>query len=91
MFSTCDFNPRTPRGVRLAAPTAEQAEDEISIHAPREGCDFEILHVGLIGMISIHAPREGCDRSSQRLGLRLNISIHAPREGCDIGAMKSCI
>ena len=83
MFSTCDFNPRTPRGVRLAAPTAEQAEDEISIHAPREGCDFEILHVGLIGMISIHAPREGCDRSSQRLGLRLNISIHAPREGCD--------
>ena len=36
--------------------------DEISIHAPREGCDpriTEILH-GFFG-ISIHAPREGCD------------------------------
>ena len=35
--------------------------DWISIHAPREGCDFfesvQQLEIG----ISIHAPREGCD------------------------------
>ena len=35
---------------------------EISIHAPREGCDAGVLLPcpGCRG-ISIHAPREGCD------------------------------
>ncbi len=35
---------------------------EISIHAPREGCDLHLLQGGCItSIISIHAPREGCD------------------------------
>ena len=34
----------------------------ISIHAPREGGDYKILHlVPLVRFISIHAPREGGD------------------------------
>ena len=36
----------------------------ISIHAPREGCDF--VHIegdNVSDVISIHAPREGCDKS----------------------------
>ena len=33
----------------------------ISIHAPREGCDFRINKYGTFQIISIHAPREGCD------------------------------
>ena len=35
----------------------------ISIHAPREGCDAEVvdLTIQYILKISIHAPREGCD------------------------------
>ena len=34
-----DFNPRTPRGVRLHHPVSVYAKQVISIHAPREGCD----------------------------------------------------
>ena len=34
---------------------------EISIHAPREGCDMLINFVRIFRRISIHAPREGCD------------------------------
>ena len=33
----------------------------ISIHAPREGCDFAISQQIISAIISIHAPREGCD------------------------------
>ena len=34
----------------------------VSIHAPREGCDFggRTIH-GIDAIVSIHAPREGCD------------------------------
>ena len=34
---------------------------QISIHAPREGCDVVLGAWGRPGDISIHAPREGCD------------------------------
>ena len=34
-----DFNPRTPRGVRREGSNPSPAAKEISIHAPREGCD----------------------------------------------------
>ena len=34
----------------------------VSIHAPREGCDFRAnLRVSIYDIVSIHAPREGCD------------------------------
>ena len=36
---------------------------DISIHAPREGCDFAPRNDGGMWVISIHAPREGCDSS----------------------------
>ena len=35
-----DFNPRTPRGVRLIVTEHAWKEGSISIHAPREGCDL---------------------------------------------------
>ena len=39
------------------------AGGEVSIHAPREGCDTD-AHFWMRGLpqVSIHAPREGCDR-----------------------------
>ena len=47
---------------------ATQADNEgrieiiISIHAPREGSDFDVFAIRWIVMlISIHAPREGSD------------------------------
>ena len=33
----------------------------ISIHAPREGCDYILFLWCSLYRISIHAPREGCD------------------------------
>ena len=33
------FNPRTPRGVRQSQPSPQVVPNQISIHAPREGCD----------------------------------------------------
>ena len=56
------FNPRTPRGVRLWFRTESEAIPDISIHAPREGCDVRALERCGEQAISIHAPREGCDQ-----------------------------
>ena len=33
----------------------------ISIHAPRAGCDFRVITELKELVISIHAPRAGCD------------------------------
>ena len=60
--SQCHFNPRTPRGVRLAPHAGGGAAILISIHAPRVGCDDSSHQLGVVDIISIHAPREGCDR-----------------------------
>ena len=78
------FNPRTPRGVRLQNQRRICYHGQISIHAPREGCDAGVLLpcLGCRG-ISIHAPREGCDKRAVCLHSLAPISIHAPREGCD--------
>ena len=57
----------------------------ISIHAPREGCDYAARATALDLLISIHAPREGCDISCRFFSIMFDgISIHAPREGCDV-------
>ena len=37
---------------------------KISIHAPREGGDYQISALHGVSVISIHAPREGGDRVS---------------------------
>ena len=59
------FNPRTPRGVRLQGSILSPRPPwEISIHAPREGCDCLCRRLTSTITISIHAPREGCDPSS---------------------------
>ena len=81
-----DFNPRTPRGVRPGPPWSPCGPaGDISIHAPREGCDMSYTDwVWVVFPISIHAPREGCDMSyTDWVWVVFPISIHAPREGCD--------
>ena len=56
----------------------------ISIHAPREGGDYDFAVTRVTPYISIHAPREGGDVSTNGLGkYPYRISIHAPREGGD--------
>ena len=56
---------------------------DISIHAPREGCDAISGRTHRGSVISIHAPREGCDVGRDDTRKAIGISIHAPREGCD--------
>ena len=60
-----NFNPRTPRGVRPGPTATAVVVAAISIHAPREGCDYKREGVPCFDYeISIHAPREGCDRKA---------------------------
>ena len=79
------FNPRTPRGVRLARNTVIATPVEFQSTHPARGATTSVTWPRDIVAISIHAPREGCD--SVGVGQLTNfniISIHAPREGCDL-------
>ena len=63
------FNPRTPGGVRRYLLLYQQRTSDISIHAPRVGCDLPTQSLSIWTYpISIHAPRVGCD-----LLLRLSV------------------
>ena len=42
------------------------SEARVSIHAPREGCDYRVVVLARDGVVSIHAPREGCDKFGYR-------------------------
>ncbi len=56
----------------------------ISIHAPNEGCDANLIQYHTEQAISIHAPNEGCDvKLTTKKSIAAKISIHAPNEGCD--------
>ena len=80
----CNFNPRTPCGVRRQRGRDHLPRGLISIHAPRAGCDGRIGAMPRSTQgISIHAPRAGCDGIVLQNQCSRGISIHAPRAGCD--------
>ena len=61
-YTSC-FNSRTPGGVRPPHQGWRSFLQCVSIHAPREGCDYEEWQkLAERYEVSIHAPREGCDR-----------------------------
>ena len=64
--------------------TYANAQQAISIHAPREGCDAAIIASSNTATIfqSTH-PVRGATREVSRHFPDSGISIHAPREGCD--------
>ena len=55
------FNSRTPCGVRHTSHKGMNDYQQVSIHAPRVGCDQVRGRVGREAQVSIHAPRVGCD------------------------------
>ena len=56
----------------------------VSIHAPREGCDFIVLDGrGYTGKFQFTHPGRGATRESGSTMGTPSVSIHAPREGCD--------
>ena len=59
--STESFNSRTPGGVRHHQQALNYQHGDVSIHAPREGCDEVGVVARPVEVVSIHAPREGCD------------------------------
>ena len=68
-------------------PVSGEHAPDISIHAPRVGCDALGDALGVVRVISIHAPRVGCDVNQRGSSTyTIIISIHAPRVGCDSGA-----
>ena len=69
--------------MRLGNFSDYEMSHEVSIHAPREGCDMNDKKFAHRLLVSIHAPREGCDTGDAFQTRYDNVSIHAPREGCD--------
>ena len=60
LFQLTNFNPRTPRGVRLVQSYDADKQTIISIHAPREGCDSKLYQraESLLGSICLFAQGE---------------------------------
>ena len=79
------FNPRTPRGVRRIGYGGVYIPCDISIHAPREGCDcaercgYALWHLHF----NPRTPRGVRRFDHMIVNILGTISIHAPREGCD--------
>ena len=66
-----DFNPRTPRGVRLDSGYLVPVYVDISIHAPREGCDKTIrTSIAMAEDFNPRTPR-GVRRDRLRSELRI--------------------
>ena len=87
-FPECrNFNPRSPDGERQRQHEQDDADDCISIHAPRMGSDpLHATPKHVRQLISIHAPRMGSDVRRHRIAAQAEeISIHAPRMGSDRG------
>ena len=80
---TC-FNPRRPRGRRQDQRYDVRREQNVSIHAAREGGDETVVvHGHFRSLVSIHAAREGGDNQLAVYLGRGAVSIHAAREGGD--------
>ena len=81
-----NFNPRTPRGVRLSGLFQSFSNWRFQSTHPARGATRHIQGKQYSKEISIHAPREGCDGRCWTMAWSSTvIPIHAPREGCDPG------
>ena len=61
-----NFNPRTPRGVRLRTRRRHILRQRFQSTHPARGATALRACLSEPGMISIHAPREGCDQDHQK-------------------------
>ena len=78
------FNSRTPGGVRLGLLRERLILEDVSIHAPREGCDnhTECWWNG-VPVFQFTHPGRGATQWCRLPHVVPPVSIHAPREGCD--------
>ena len=78
--SLASFNSRTPGGVRPTEVLVKYLPRSVSIHAPREGCDWGVRRSPVQRDVSIHAPREGCDLFTLRF-IRLEACFNSRTPG----------
>ena len=79
-----DFNPRSPRGLRLHRASDIEKLTNISIHAAQEGCDPALSqHVNIAQNFNPRSPRGLRPCIFFRIFRPFSISIHAAQEGCD--------
>ena len=78
------FNPRTPGGVRLCCCRLRVSVKEVSIHAPRAGCDRKTGQ-GRRTKPGFNPRTPGGVRPYYQISRddESDVSIHAPRAGCD--------
>ena len=76
----CNFNPRTPRGVRPGSLDSMCFWGSFQSTPPARGATSEALQRAWSVVISIHAPREGCDLLPISIFLSLlNFNPRTPR------------
>ena len=79
-----DFNPRSPRGLRLTAKRRHIKLRRFQSTQPKRAATIAIMAYMRHCHISIHAAQEGCDQQHyNELIASIRISIHAAQEGCD--------
>ena len=65
---------------------SDSGDGKVSIHAPREGCDWAVIAtVVLLDSFNSRTPGGVRRLSPADRGGAQEVSIHAPREGCDTG------
>ena len=81
------FNSRTLGRVRQRPSKLQAMTQQVSIHAPWEGCDRNAFPAmrGLEQFQFTH-PGKGATKAQHTDSRALRVSIHAPWEGCDQGA-----
>ena len=79
------FQSTHPARGATKTPPDKKTVAEISIHAPREGCDARRLYCGdHAGQFQSTHPARGATAHYAYNIIVRRISIHAPREGCDV-------
>ena len=78
------FNSRTPCGVRPCSVAKLALCSDVSIHAPRVGCDEpKNGFCQFSDMFQFTHPVWGATKDDSPMCARIDVSIHAPRVGCD--------
>ena len=84
--SALNFNPRSPRGLRLAAFKTAR-DSEISIHAAQEGCDWGWREFPTLpALFQSTQPKRAATARRPAFTAWQAISIHAAQEGCDFNS-----
>src|ERR1039458_2743764 len=77
------FNPRAPRGARLAGVWTSPSRVVFQSTRPTRGATSAPGRLQVLSAVSIHAPHAGRDGASMDRALGDRVSIHAPHAGRD--------